>query len=206
MPAAFTTVLMLSACSTAHTAPARRQGGSRRHRATAEVFQQRQQRPHSDLQPIIAQDEGSIDAGKLRGRHPEGYLSSKEHQQVRTRFAKGGRAEGGRRAKHTRLTAAARVEGEGLGAGAKRAREGSRTLFDLSIVRLCMLAGAGKHHSDKPGSEVLQDAATHCAGLSPGPSPCLNLPSTCPTPARRHWVVLITRQQQQNAGHPALHQ
>jgi hypothetical protein len=33
--------------------------------------------PHSDLKPVIVQDEGSIDAGQLGGRHPEGYLSSK---------------------------------------------------------------------------------------------------------------------------------
>lgn len=31
---------------------------------------------YSDVQAVIGQDEGRIDAGELGGRHPEGYLSS----------------------------------------------------------------------------------------------------------------------------------
>lgn len=177
MPAAFTTVLMLSACSTAHTAPARRQGGSRRHRATAKVSKQRQQRPHSDLQPIIAQDEGSIDAGKLRGRHPEGYLSSKEHQQVRTRFAKGGRAKGGRRAKHTRLTAAARVEARVWELVQNQQGDGrEHILFYVMYDCTCLQAQESTTATNQNPKCCRTQQRT--AGLFPGPIPCLNLPST----------------------------
>lgn len=72
MPAAFTTVLMLSACKQQHLVVSFSSAGHKLNVPCEHVLN-----PYSDLKPVIVQDEGSIDAGQLGGRHPEGYLSSK---------------------------------------------------------------------------------------------------------------------------------
>jgi hypothetical protein len=72
MPAAFTIVLMLSACNNIQLEVTSSQAQIQPSSLTC-----LKQHAYSDLKPVIGQDEGSIDAGQLGGRHPEGYLSSK---------------------------------------------------------------------------------------------------------------------------------